>query len=323
MITLVNPNNGEVLLFRGDCIHGKNGESFAIVDGVPRFVDADNYAKSFGVQWNRFAQTQLDRDKLGVALSRERLFAETGWDVGELAGEDVLEVGSGAGRFTRVILEHTRANLYSIDYSDAVSANFRNNGSIAPDRFHLFQASIYAMPFPDNSFDWVCCLGVLQHTPDIEASIEALVRKAKPGGRIVVDFYPVKGWWTKINAKYLLRPWARWISHDRLLRLIEGNVDWLMQVQQLLRRAGLGALNRFLPLCDLYPLGEVLDARALREWTILDTFDQYSPQYDQPQRIDEVAQMFLRFGAEVTFAGYKSYGDGIGLEVAVVKGLKR
>ena len=73
------------------------------------------------------------------------------------------------------------------------------------------------MPFPDGSFDKVFCLGVLQHTPDFEASVRALVVKARPGGEIVVDFYPIRGWWTKLNAKYLLRPLTKRMSHDRLL----------------------------------------------------------------------------------------------------------
>ena len=60
--------------------------------------------------------------------------------------------------------------------------------------------------FPDGSFDKVFCLGVLQHTPDFEASVRALVRKAKPGGEIAVDFYPIRGWWTKLNAVYQSSP---------------------------------------------------------------------------------------------------------------------
>jgi ubiquinone/menaquinone biosynthesis C-methylase UbiE len=122
-----------------------------------------------------------------------------------MPGKRGAGVGMGDGRFSKVVLENTKGTLYSVDYSDAVTANFRNNGDIAPDRFNLFQASIYEMPFHDNSFDKVFCFGVLQHTPDFDASVKALIKKAKPGGEIVVDFYPIKGWWTKIHAKYLLR----------------------------------------------------------------------------------------------------------------------
>ena len=266
-----------------------------VINGIPRFGDVDNYSESFGFQWNRFAATQLHPH------SSERLWRETGWTPAALDDLDILEVGSGAGRFSRVILEETRANLYSVDYSTAVDANLRNNGTIAPDRFHLYQASIYDMPFADGSFDKVLCLGVLQHTPDFEASVRALVAKAKPGGEIVVDFYPIRGWWTKVHAKYLLRPIAKRLPNDRLLRLIERNADWLIATHQALTRARLHALTRFLPLVDIAgTLPKTLSREELREWTILDTFDMFSPEFDHPQRTRDVVAMFKRAGARIS-----------------------
>jgi len=83
-----------------------------------------------------------------------------------MEGQNILEVGSGAGRFSKVVLEHTLASLYSIDYSDAVNPNMHNNGEIAPERFKLFQENIYEMPFLDKSFDKIFCFGVL-HTHQI------------------------------------------------------------------------------------------------------------------------------------------------------------
>lgn len=77
----------------------------------------------------------------------------------------MLEVGSGAGRFTRALLETTRATIWSVDVSDAVSANNASNATPGGDRPKLAQASIYELPFPPGSFDRVICLGVLQHTP--------------------------------------------------------------------------------------------------------------------------------------------------------------
>ena len=180
-------------------------ETFPIIKGVARISELENYTENFGMQWNKFDKTQLDNEFDGLNLSSQR-FSATRWDQKDLSGKSILEVGSGAGRFSRVVLEKTKAVLYSVDYSDSVTANYKNNNQIAPDRFHLFQASIYEMPFLDNSFDKVFCFGVLQHTPDFDASVKALISKAKPGAEIVIDFYPIKGWWTKVNAKYILRP---------------------------------------------------------------------------------------------------------------------
>jgi SAM-dependent methyltransferase len=317
----VHPVTGRPLHREGDRLVDGEGGAFPVLAGIPRFCELDNYTASFGRQWNAFQTTQIDGEGIDANPSAARLFAETGWDAARLAGLDVLEVGSGAGRFSRVLLEHTQANLYSVDYSSAVEANWRNNAGIGDGRFHLAQASIYEMPFPDGRFDKVLCLGVLQHTPDFEASVRALVAKARPGGEIVVDFYPIRGWWTKVHAKYLLRPITRRMPEERLLGLIDRHADRLMRLSSGLERLGLGALRRFVPLVDIsgtMPAG--LTHAQLREWVVLDTFDMFSPRFDNPQRVPDVAAMFERAGADVTFAGFVDCGTG---QAAVVRAVRR
>jgi SAM-dependent methyltransferase len=321
-ITIINPKNNYPLIRDGDSLVDIVGNTFPIINGVPRIENLNNYAINFGIQWNKFPLTQFDDEKNGLNLSRLRFFAETHWDEEDLYGKNILEVGSGAGRFSKVVLEYTKANLYSVDYSDAVTANMHSNGHIEPSRFHLFQASIYELPFPDNSFDKVFCFGVLQHTPDFDSSVKALIDKAKPGGEIAVDFYPINGWWTKVNAKYILRPLTKRLSHDRLFTLIEGNIDWLINLHFFLHRLGLGVLTRFLPVCNVkesFPT--TLTKSELREWAILDTFDQFSPEHDHPQRIADVAKMFERHGAKVTFSGFEQFG--LDKFASVVRGVKQ
>lgn len=322
VFVIINPKNNLPLYLVGEKLLDADGNKYPIINGVPRIVDSENYTSNFGFQWNKFDTTQFDRDKDGLSLSRDRFVVESGWRLDDLAGRNILEVGSGAGRFSRILLECTRAHLYSIDFSDAVSANFKNNSHIAPERFHLFQASVYEMPFPDNFFDNVFCFGVLQHTPNFEASVKALIGKAKPGAEIVVDFYPIKGWWTKLHAKYVLRPLAKRIKPKRLLRLIEGNVRFFIRVAQLMNRIGFGVFTRFLPIVDLRTLPlEHLSEVQLFEWVVLDTFDMFSPTHDHPQKIEDVAAMFRNGGADVTFAGFVECTKGN--YAAVVRGVKR
>lgn len=318
---VINPHNQLPLCREGEFLVDETGARFPLIEGIPRIAKIDNYTENFGFQWNRFSKTQIDREVDGLELSRIRFFAETHWDCEALSGQNILEVGSGAGRFSKVVLEQTKGTLYSVDYSDAVSANFKNNGHIAPERFHLFQASIYELPFPDNSFDKVFCFGVLQHTPNFSDSVKALIDKVKPGGEVVVDFYTIKGWWTKLNAKYILRPLTKKISNARLLGWIERNVDWLIQLHSFMHRIGLGIMTRFLPVCSFGGFPKTLSATELREWVILDTFDQYSPEHDHPQKLEDVVMMFERNGADVTFAGSERFnGD---MAATVVRGIKR
>lgn len=322
MVSLINPVTGKPLHKNGNAYVDSDGNTFPIVNGAVRIVQETNYTESFGFQWNKFQQTQIDRDNRNSTQSKERFFAVTGWDKEDLSGKNVLEVGSGAGRFSQVVLDETKATLYSVDYSDAVSANFRNNGHHG-DRLKLFQASVYEMPFPDKSFDKVFCFGVLQHTPDFRKSVQSLIAKAKPGTEVAVDFYPINGWWTKINAKYMFRPITKRWSHEKLLRKIERNADRLINLYFFFDKIKLGKIfNRFLPVCDIkgtLPAG--LSKEELREWVILDTFDMFSPEHDHPQRIATVAKWFRESGMEVTFEGTVRFGTNF--KVAVVKGLRK
>jgi len=223
LLPFVSPFGGLSLFLEGNFLVAiSSQEKFPIVRGIPRFCPADNYSESFGFQWNHFDRIQLDVHS-GVDLSQQRFYAETGWDPQELSHCSLLEVGSGAGRFSEVILRTTTSVLHSVDYSSAVDANRRNNAAFG-ERLQLAQASIYELPFADNSFDKVFCLGVLQHTPSFSESVAALISKARVGGEIVVDFYPIKGWYTKIHSKYLLRPLTKRLPKPLLLKLIRLNI---------------------------------------------------------------------------------------------------
>jgi len=293
------------------------GNAYPMRNGVIRIVSEEDYADNFGFQWNRFAKVQMDREGKNLQISKLRFFSETEWDKEDLTGKNILEVGCGAGRFSKVVMEYTRANLFSIDLSEAVEANYRNNFQYGK-RLKIFQASIYDMPFADESFDKIFCFGVLQHTPDFKKSIFSLASKVKPGGEVVVDFYPITGWWTKIHAKYIFRPFTKKMSNEKLLKRIEKNAGWLMKLYYFFDKIKLGRiLNRFLPIPDIkHTIPGGLDKKELREWVILDTFDMFSPEYDKPQRISTVKKWFEEAGLNVSFAGFVHFDNA---KAAVVK----
>jgi len=323
-IKLINPfQKNQELVAGEEGLAALSGQTvFPFVKGAYRVLETEsNYTENFGFQWNKFSKTQIDTEYETFQISKTRFFAETNWDKEDLTGKNVLEVGSGAGRFSQVVLRNTNANLYSVDYSNAVEANFKTNGQQFASRFTLFQASIYDMPFVPQQFDKVFCMGVLQHTPDVEQSVKALIEMAKPGAEVVVDFYVINGWWTKVCAKYMLRPVTKKWSNEKLLAKIENNIDWMIRLYRFLYKIKLGVLTRFIPIVDIYGTlpYKNLNEKELREWCILDTFDMFSPEYDQPQRANTVVGWFKKYGISNAKAEYVKFDNTY---ATVVKGTK-
>jgi hypothetical protein len=121
----------------------------------------------------------------------------------------------------------------------------------------------------------------------------------------------------------MLRPWTKKMPHDKLLSKIERNANGLIKTYKVIDKMGLAMVgHRFLPMCDINrTLPANLTKEELREWVILDTFDMYSPAYDNPQRISTVKKWMEESGVEVTQAGFLTYDNN--LKVAVVRGIKK
>jgi SAM-dependent methyltransferase len=271
-----------------------------VIGGIPRFVPAENYAGSFGYQWNLHRKTQLD-SFTGLPISKNRLFAVSDWSK-ELRGERVLEAGSGAGRFTEVLLS-TGADVFSFDYSNAVEANWKNNGD--KPNLHLFQADILQIPLPEESFDKVVCLGVLQHTPDPERAFKSLAKHVKSGGELVVDVYKAS-FFSWLQWKYALRLVTRRVNKEALYKAIALLVPILIPFTRFMRSSLGRAGARLSPILEYTYLG--LPSDINRDWAILDTFDMYSPTHDHPQSLKTVKRWFYESCFGDVFVGYGPYG---------------
>ena len=270
--------------------------SFPVRDGIPRFVKDSAYCGSFGLQWNRHRKAQMDSHN-GFSFSRERLFSSTGWN-SSLAGQLILEAGSGAGRFTE-ILAGTGATVYSFDLSSAVEANHENNPGAV-----VFQADIYRIPLARSRFDKILCLGMLQHTPDPEKSFLSLVPMLKPGGEIVIDIYK-RSPAALLHWKYVLRPLLKRMEQERLYRLSCRLVDVFGRASGRARRWFGPAGARIFPVCDY---SHLVPAGLNRELSILDTFDMYAPAYDRPASLASVRSWFEKSGLKDIRVSYGPNG---------------
>ena len=132
----------------------------------------------------------INRNPLGFHLRRlaQRL--------GPWIGRRTLDVACGAGSWLQAIAEQG-AITAGIDISQVALEVCRK---VVP-KAELHCGAAERLPFADRQFDFISCLGALEHFLDIEAALREMIRVAKPDASILLlvpnaDFLPTRlGLW--------------------------------------------------------------------------------------------------------------------------------
>jgi SAM-dependent methyltransferase len=238
---------------------------------------------------------------VGQPISEDRLKRCFRGKLAEVKNQLVLEAGSGAGRFTEIFLKYG-ARIHSFDYSDAVEANAGNIGNHA--NLSLAQADIRAIPYPKESYDFVVCLGVLQHTPSPEESIEHLWEMVKPGGHLIIDHYRFKlrnVLPPPIGGAEVVYRWLLLLSPKELrLKIVKGIVDFWFPIHWRLRNMKFmqQVLRRLSPVHFYYPLLPLGTRERFLEWAYLDTHDGTTDYFKHHRSVGQIRRILETFGAE-------------------------
>jgi 2-polyprenyl-3-methyl-5-hydroxy-6-metoxy-1,4-benzoquinol methylase len=252
-------------------------------DNVYRAVQGEGYAENFGLQWSLFSHTQFD-DEVGSPLSRDRLLQTSGWTAESFEGELVLEVGAGAGRFTREMLR-MGAKVVAVDLSSAIDVNVRENGALG--ELVGVQASVYDIPVAPSTFSRVLCLGVLQHTPNPQEALQCLWALVAPGGELVLDVYAVARRPSPyFLPKYVWRPLTRRMKPETLLKVVRWYVPKYLPFDTKLKSLHGGTeVSGLLPIPCFNHVSLPLTEEQRLEWAILDTFDALGARFDRPSTL--------------------------------------
>ena len=132
----------------------------------------------------------------------------------------VLEVGPGSGFNTRFIAQHCPGEVFAVDISDGAFTTFGNTRHLQ--NCTVVQADLMDLPFADESFDLIIADGVLHHTPDTRAAVDALYRKLAPGGQFFFYLYKKMGASRQFCRCSHQRAFCR-SSTGRLLRGLQGD----------------------------------------------------------------------------------------------------
>ena len=129
---------------------------------------------------------------------------------GDLNGRRVLDVGSGKGRFARVLKErHPGASICAFDLSEAMLRS-------VPAGINTCGGSMTALPFGSDVFDCAYAIESLEHAVDIETAIDEMCRVAKPDGRIVIIDKNAEQW-----GRLKTPAWEKWFDRKEIERLLK------------------------------------------------------------------------------------------------------
>lgn len=252
----------------GTWLASPDDERVAVRSGIPRFVE-DDFAESFGFQWNQFEVVQPEEDaatfevKTGVAPAR-------------LAGLRVLDAGCGGGRYA-LVAATSGAHVAAVDRSRAIEKAAHLLADY-PEALCV-QADLADLPFPPGRFDLVYSIGVLHHSPNPRKAFRSIAAMVRPGGRLSIWVYRRNRWFQeRIND--LVRAAARRMPRERLLQ-------WCRAAAHLggvpVVRSTLNKVVNF----SNHPVWEL---------RVCDNFDWYSPAYQSHHDAGEVVDWFREEG---------------------------
>lgn len=288
------------------------GHSHPIIDFIPRFVEVENYADNFSVQWDIWPELLSSYDGY-----RERFSKETKWGT-DLQGLTILEAGCGSGAFTPFAAA-TGATVISFDLSSGVYANYERVGHL--DNVLIVQANIFSIPVPKGSIDRAFCFGVLQHTPDPKRAFQSIVSTLRDEGRVAVDIYtmapPGHPYEFLLKNKYRARWMVRGLAKKKVLRIVQTYVSVFWPIVRRFaesRIERLIAINRFFLFDDYLPRLPGINPERFKSFAMLDIFDFLGPEYDIPATQKELDEWFReeRLGEVEVLPGYNGLeGRGV------------
>lgn len=129
--------------------------------------------------------------------------------LGELGNGAALDVGSGKGRFARIVKEkNPAATVVAMDLAVAMLGYADANlGRVA--------GSMLELPFASGSFDGAYATESLEHAVDIEKAVGEICRVLKPGGRLVIIDKNAAEW-----GRLKTPEWERWFHAEELKKLL-------------------------------------------------------------------------------------------------------
>lgn len=291
---------------------------FFRAEGNRERANANGKAESRDVQVKRKTQEAFGYEWTWAADYHATNFSDwlpAGCDAQTLFGGRVgLEIGCGAGRHAAQTASLAREH-FAVDLSRAVDSAFARTRSLP--NCHVIQADAFTLPFRPGKFDYVYCLGVLQHMPDPEGGFYQLARQPRERGVLLVNVYQASRPFVLFALEAARKITTRLPNPVlRLLSIGAGCVDYGVFIAPW-RRLSATRLGRLLK--PVVP--ERIQEYAKHDFhtCVTDWFDRLSCPVKKHYKREDLQRWYERAGyADVTVTPYwKAFWNGYGQRAPV------
>ena len=199
--------------------------AFPIHLGIPTFVpyevESTQTVKSFDQKWDRHRYYREHTGRFYMDWFLKRYGFESADGLRDFLADKrtILDAGTGSGRDAVMFADHSTANVFGVDTSEAALSGAREQ--VTHPRVSFIRADLNRMPFPDEYFDLISCDQVIHHTPQPRETFERLRAKLRTGGQICCYVYRRKAVVREFTDDYV-RDRIRDLPIDEALKVCEG-----------------------------------------------------------------------------------------------------
>ncbi len=109
-------------------------------------------------------------------------------DMKGLKGKKLLDIACGTGVLTEQFVR-MGADVTAVDLTPKAVELTKKRLDLYKISANVIEGDAQKLPFPDNTFDFVCAWGCLMHMPMTEKAISEIHRVLKPGGKTIAMMY--------------------------------------------------------------------------------------------------------------------------------------